>query len=259
MNKKLVAVLSVALTAGALTGAALAANPYTPGAGVSTSPHNMNQYFSGTTGDAYGRVCAYCHTPHHASTDAFLTNRNPLWAHDVSQTDFAGKTYTSTTLDAQVGADPAIGATRLCMSCHDGSVTIGQHYGNDPGNGSSARLNDTWGGILVGDANVTYLTNDHPIGFAFSDVAGKEKNGQASTSNVMIQGIKDASTTFTVTVGGTQYTRSIQDLLYKNPADSKYYMTCNTCHDVHNKTNPEQYLLVNMESGSTICLTCHNK
>ena len=33
--------------------------------------------------------------------------------------------------------------------------------------------------------------------------------------------------------------------------------TCVTCHDVHNKENPEQYLLINSQKESRICLTCH--
>lgn len=36
-------------------------------------------------------------------------------------------------------------------------------------------------------------------------------------------------------------------------------MTCASCHDVHNNENPEDYLLINKQAGSQICLTCHKK
>jgi Zn-finger protein len=258
-NKLLVAVTVAALSAGTYVGSALALGTgYTFGAGVVGSPHNMNDKL--TTKDSAQRVCAFCHTPHHALQDSELSEYNPLWSHQVSQATFTG--YASSTLDAVYGnGDPLMGPSRLCMSCHDGVVAVANHY-NEFTNENPDTIGDDFGQISIGDANGTSLTNDHPIGFDFDAVANKEANGQASSTSVMIQGIKPATTTFQVTVGGTNYTRSIQQLLYKATSgtlNGKYVMTCASCHDVHNKENPEGWLLINKQLDSAICTTCHNK
>jgi hypothetical protein len=44
------------------------------------------------------------------------------------------------------------------------------------------------------------------------------------------------------------------------------FMTCATCHDVHNKTNAvhadagtKNYFVYSPQEGSALCLTCHDK
>jgi predicted CXXCH cytochrome family protein len=285
MNKKLSILLSAALAVGAATGAYAASQSYNPGEGVYASPHNINRIVSG--GDAYdtgagdGRVCAYCHTPHHAIQDVSIASYNPLWSHQVTTGDFKG--YQSPTLTAATKAaatDPLVGPSRLCMSCHDGIVAIDQHYGGALKN-VIKNTGDVFGGIDVGDAGGSTLTNDHPIGMDFDAVASNDANGG------VYKGIYPATRAFTVAIAaagdnGTGFAvvpdaantsmwvagqskaavnRTIGDLLWNDGAasGSKNYMTCASCHDVHNKENPEKYLLINMESKSQICLTCHNK
>ena len=60
-------------------------------------------------------VCIFCHTPHHASGDG------PLWNHQMSGASYTP--YSSSTLKATVGQPT--GSSRLCLSCHDGTVALG--------------------------------------------------------------------------------------------------------------------------------------
>src|SRR5690242_3544948 len=117
MNKKsvLVALTFVAMGTVAFAGTA-------PKSGIPGSIHDMTKYGALDASDPesqQGRVCAYCHTPHHAITDG--NDYLPLWSHKVTSTTFTP--YASATIDASI--DPTTmmeGPSKLCMSCHDGSV-----------------------------------------------------------------------------------------------------------------------------------------
>ncbi len=283
-NKIVICLAATALLAGTITGAFAASKTYTPGAGIDDSPHNINRVAPG--GDTYNRTCAYCHTPHHANSDAAeLQYYNPLWSHEVSTGTYAG--YVSSTFDTTheaVNSDILIGPSRLCMSCHDGVIAVDQHYGgaikNVVKNGG-----DTWGQIDVADGVNKSLANDHPIGFKYNLISADNPGADADTAGGVMYNIRKMATEFTVDLsGGSHYDpstklqvfnvagdglmlsnpaavkRTIKDLMWQKTAGATdYYMTCASCHDVHNKENPEQYLLVNMEANSEICLTCHNK
>jgi len=142
-------------------------------------------------------------------------------------------------------------------------------------------------------ANLTSnLTNTHPIGFDYNQVAGY-RNGKSANGT----GTKDATTgKFTdgteIVVSSKQYASAIRtnvtdgtynvvtrDLGGKTIADNLYngnIMTCATCHEVHNKENVVQdpyvdgstdvynrtlpnYFLYAKETNSLICLSCHVK
>lgn len=67
------------------------------------------------------RICIFCHTPHTAQP------KKPLWNHDLSAvTNY--RTYQSPTFDAAVWGGFSItidGDSKLCLSCHDGTVALG--------------------------------------------------------------------------------------------------------------------------------------
>lgn len=102
-------------------------------ADVRGTRHNLSVDGLGSTHAAPGgtsEVCVFCHTPH-AATQADLGGtplRAPLWNRRVP----AGSTYTpytSSTMDAQsitdgLNAQPG-GSSKLCLSCHDGTLAIG--------------------------------------------------------------------------------------------------------------------------------------
>ncbi len=225
---------------------------------VVNSKHNMLTAVNAT--DTYNRVCAFCHTPHHAlDGSAIPVDYNPLWSHTFSTMTFTG--YDSTTIEGVLlTGDPVAGNSRLCMSCHDGVIAVDQHYGN--GLGSIFRQDgDSWGGIDVPTGNS--LTNDHPIGFNYQPVGGTDSNAGSSMTDVsIITGNTDGSDKEirgTATPLWAFPTRTIANLLEQRIAGVQL-MTCGSCHDVHNTfTVGTRYFLVGDQTNSQICLTCHIK
>jgi len=271
MKKTLLITVALLLMAAgnALAGAAA-------GAGVLGSVHDMrvasSSYYSGAT-ESQDRVCAFCHTPHHA----YLGNPNeyfPLWARQLDTTAFTpyDSTVSYTMNAADWAGDIAVGPTRLCMSCHDGSIAVDQHYGV-AGTASlvltesnSGFADANWfGGPGVGSGS-NRLKNDHPVGFNYDAVAigpetgnptGTLVTGATTTQDPWIRAATD-----TLTFGGT-YNIRVSDRLYKDPSTNVRYMTCATCHDVHNKKNQDtgatNYLVLAPQKDSALCLTCHIK
>ena len=61
------------------------------------------------------RICIFCHTPH--NTDP----QTPLWNRHSPTTHY--RIYRSSTTDARI--DQPSGPSKMCLSCHDGSLAIG--------------------------------------------------------------------------------------------------------------------------------------
>ena len=248
MKKRILsAFLFVAVTAAAMAFAAVG----DPKTGVVGSVHDMRNY-GGSTNDPQDRVCAYCHTPHHAATTG--NDYLPLWSHTVSTE--ALSPYWSATLQAQITpGDFLMGPSKLCMSCHDGSIAVDQHYNIA---GTKKLAGDNFLQPAIGDAGGSTLTNDHPIGFVYNDVAAGAAGVPGTSVDVTKDNYINASDAALTYKGNTAI--KVQDRLF----DTAGYMTCATCHDVHNKKNADltgtqNYLVLAPQSGSQLCLTCHIK
>ena len=172
------------------------------------------------SGSGYGstQICIFCHTPHNA--DVTVTN-SPLWNHEVTAATFT--LYTTPTMDATTGQPD--GASKLCLSCHDGTVAI-DNYG-----GITTGTDFITGPALVG----TDLSNDHPVTFTYDDALA-----------ITDGGLHDPLTTISG-LGGT----IDEDLLFSGSLE------CASCHDVHDNTINKFLRLSN--NLSALCLTCHNK
>ena len=99
-------------------------------------------------------VCKFCHTPHNTNPIAPLWNRNS-----------AGTTYTlynSSTKKAVMGQPD--GSSILCLSCHDGTIALGQIV--NPNSTISFASGIT--NMPSGKTNLTTdLSDDHPISFTY--------------------------------------------------------------------------------------------
>lgn len=175
--------------------------------------------FSDDSWNTTGQICLVCHTPHNA--DISVTNA-PLWNHETTLATFT--TYTSATMQATTGQPDA--SSKLCLSCHDGTVAV-DNFGGETGG-----THFLSGSSLIG----TDLSDDHPLSFVY-DAALASADG----------GLYDPTNTNSG-LGGTIN----QDMLI----DSK--VQCASCHDVHNGSGVAR-LLRKSNSGSDLCLTCHNK
>jgi predicted CXXCH cytochrome family protein len=132
-------------------------------------------------------------------------------------------------LDGAIGAEPS-GISKLCLSCHDGTVAI-DAYGGSAGTESMGTFNPA---ALLG----TDLSDDHPISITYTTataLADGELNDPAS-----------------YILGGDFIVNSLDN----------NEVQCSTCHDVHNGGAAELVdykLLKEPADGSAICLACHAK
>jgi hypothetical protein len=217
-----------------------------PGTGMVGSIHDMNM-FNFVFKDPNQRVCIFCHTPHNANPAA-----GALWNLTIDPTIISLSPYqwvAPTNQDILFNADPLVGPSRLCMTCHDGVIAMDSQ-------------GDTMVSRFPQDVISTNLSTTHPIGFSY-DSAMKSR-GPAELAD------KSLSLATAVTVSNSagvynQVSRNsslrIVDVLYQGT-----YVTCMTCHDVHNDQNvlPDpgdnyNYLLWAKEEQSMICLSCHLK
>lgn len=187
------------------------------GQNIAGSAHD----FSGKSWNPGGEICQVCHTPHNAVT----LQEAPLWNHEVTQTTFT--LYTNAVSPSfNATASQPDGASKLCLSCHDGTVAM-DNFGGQTGGTQ----------FISGSADLgTDLSNDHPVSFVYDATL-------ATTDG----GLFDPTTTNSG-IGGT----ITSDLLLANKVQ------CSSCHDVHNGSGVAK-LLVKTNAGSALCLTCHNK
>ena len=171
---------------------------------VAGTAHDLSPSQDGRTS------CQFCHTPHRALA------KTPLWNHKLSETTY--EVYWSTSLDAKV--DQPTGSSKLCLSCHDGTVALGASVSK--GGGGSTRM-------APGSKNLgTDLSDDHPVSFSYSaDLVTKDPQ-----------------------------IRPPDSLPEELRLDQYGELQCVTCHNPHDDTFGDFLVLSNLRSN--LCLQCHN-
>jgi predicted CXXCH cytochrome family protein len=181
------------------------------GASIVDTPHNLSVSGPGAihalTED---RVCIFCHTPHRSRASAPLWNRTDSTAVYIP--------YDSPTLDSSPGQPT--GSSKLCLSCHDGTIALGQLV-SEPGliGMSSGFTTLPPGHGLIG----TDLSDDHPI--SFSPVLGNPELAAPA-----------------------QWGEALQ-------LDAGEEFQCTTCHDAHDNSFGDFLVMDNTEGA--MCLVCH--
>ena len=236
---------------------------------VRNTKHNLSANPSAASrnvqADSNLEICVFCHTPHAANP-----SQGPLWNRQLSSATY--DTYNSGSLDAtgeNIALDQPSGISKLCLSCHDGTIAIG----------SVRVLNGNWatGDIAMSGTNSdgtmpdgpvgaqsgftrrlgTDLTNDHPISFTF-DTALAQRDGELrDPANEPYIGNRSSGNAPHVPLDNDQ-------------------VQCNSCHDPHIRdvADPNKsikFLRLNRfqkvsptmnafnESNDIICLACHEK
>lgn len=182
---------------------------------ISGSAHDFT-----AKGWSHGALCASCHTPHHPDT---TVPNAPLWNHKTTTAIYT--LYSSPTLKAKL-TQPAHYGSKLCLSCHDGTVALDSFGGT-----TGTTFMDS--GNRVG----TDLRGTHPIGLIYDTALS---NADPKLYN---PGTKCTA------LGGTIN----HDLLFGTGN-----LECASCHNVHNTQNNASLLRIT-KNGSALCLTCHNK
>lgn len=193
-------------------------------AGIEGSVHDFSQQT--WTG---GEFCVVCHTPHDANTDA----QAPLWNHVTSSAVYS--LYTSPTMDYPTEQPTPGNPSRLCLSCHDGTVAI-DSYSTNPGST-----------LIAERANLgTDLGNDHPVGVRWEHQTQQAGALTCTTCHPLAFNPDTGSMDFVGTPG--------QELKFYNRR-----VECPSCHDVHNVNVQGVKLLRKTLAGSALCLHCHPK
>ncbi len=183
--------------------------------------HNLS-LSSGASVYSQGSLgCTFCHAPHSG-----LGGNTPLWNQKLSQKSYVP--YSSTT-DPNLGnTQPTLGVTSsLCLSCHDGTVAVGQSaaYGQLP----------TVGSLNAADSFGTTLTGSHPFSLVIP--------------------LKDASNLVAslASQGKTADPTGAVKLIKGN-------IECTSCHSPHvqNIDRIAQNFLVRDSSNAQMCLACHD-
>ena len=140
---------------------------YSYGDDITNTLHNLSISGPGTVKSTVeAEVCIFCHAPHKASKE-----NPPLWNRSLSEANYIP--YQSTSIYANVGQPT--GASKLCLSCHDGTVALGAILslsGERPFEGGLRFMPP--GRTLIG----TDLSDDHPVSFVFnSQLANTKETG----------------------------------------------------------------------------------
>lgn len=243
---------------------ALAATAFA-GPGIVNSHHDLRTLQ--VAGQTNNQVCIYCHTPHKAA------EQNLVWNHSLGSGNYSfgatgpfgtpGRSQTSngTTLPTSTTTFGS-GPTKMCMSCHDGSVAVGSL--NNIGAGASGTIltnPSTLNGQVRQVASATGgMGGNHPVAIPYPDVTGAVYNGITSGVTSGFGGAAGG--------GGWADVATVKGAgikLFGGPAVGTNGMECTSCHDVHNNVvattegTAGKYFLRVSGDNSALCLACHRK
>lgn len=245
--------------------AAPTAPGYTAGASIADSYHNLSVNGPGDIKAAAGgtqEICVFCHTPHNASNSRLIWNKGDFSSWPNQTADF-GTPDGKTNMGTQVDNVTLTASTLRCLTCHDGSTSVGQVNFVYNGTAGSATLPMTGadqtagkitnslfvvgGGLLNGKRD---MSKNHPVSVPY---AGSTYNGIVSAGPDNF--VADATVVAT------------SDEMLKGAAGA-YGVECTSCHDVHGQADSTksttmpahlgQMVKIGMDS-SNLCLTCHVK
>lgn len=175
--------------------------------------------FAGGTGGVTGpnaNTCIYCHAPHNAANAT-------LWNQTLSSQPYelySSDTAQNTTLQPTINRP-----SQLCLSCHDGTVAVGQTI-------AIGRLRMT-GRMMSSDVFGMKLAGSHPFSLQTP--------------------LKDAAN-LVATLASSQTTKDSAVKLIDGNVE------CSSCHDVHNQFHDarNQNFLVRSNASGQLCLACHD-
>jgi len=186
-------------------------------AGIATTKHNLSVTGLGTVkATQESRICVFCHTPHNSVPSGPLWNRNTP--------GFNYTPYRSSTAHALPGQPT--GASLLCLSCHDGTIALGEVR-------SEPTPIQMQGGVTtmpVGPGRLgTDLSDDHPISFNYTSALATS-NGELADPSTLTAEVR---------------------------LDGSGQLQCTSCHNPH-KNDFGQFLVKSNIQGA-LCVTCHKK
>lgn len=246
---------------------------------ITSTKHNLSTSGSGTvksdpSAGGTSQICVFCHTPHASTLDNSVAA--PLWNKQYSTATYTQ--YDSASIQASIDDNPG-GSSKLCLSCHDGTLAIGQVNVLEGRGNQRVSMQGVQGGgqMPLGTDGYTRnlgkdLTNDHPISLVY-DAALAVADGELfdPSNDVDGQGAQ-------VGIRGSSTVDNQPRLVLEGASESAAKMQCTTCHDPHltglaedsgttikflranrfqRVTHPTEGLF--NEDNDILCLACHDK
>ncbi len=189
--------------------------------------HNLGVGGSGTIKASTERdICVFCHAPHVPKQFA----AEQLWNHRMSSANYtlySSDYLTALTYTAPNQPNPR---SKLCLSCHDGTVALGAVY-NNAGASSILMANGVTTMPTGAAGNLgTSLANDHPVGYLFDTGKDPELIPRSWPWKTQIKLDPDA-------VNGT--------------------VECISCHEPHDNQYGKFLRIDN--TNAAMCIFCHSK
>jgi hypothetical protein len=216
------------------------------------------------------KICVFCHTPHAATLASGAPT--PLWNRELSGATY--EVYTSPSLDAltiQTQLDQPGGSSKLCLSCHDGTIALGAVNVTGGQVDVTIRLTGAGDGRMPAGEGVDTgftrdlgidLRNDHPISVTYDDdlaAADNELLNPVVEPHIGVRqpGVRPAVPLELTGIGGEPQVQ------------------CGTCHDPHIRDSDLskniKFLRLNRfqeaapsdgifdQTNDIGCLACHDK
>ena len=201
-------------------GLALAPVPtYAQASSVQGSRHDLSVTSLGSVkATSETQVCLFCHALHNADSKA----PHPLWNQQLSTTTsytpYTSSTYRQT--NNQIST-----RSKLCLSCHDGTVAMGETY-------SRGKI-VVQGALASADRFGTDLSRNHPFGFTMPAVDD----------------------------GEIKLSLAASPPLTSDPAVKLFddRIECVTCHNPHTPNlDTSVQFMVRSNANSALCKACHD-
>jgi len=172
-------------------------------------------------------VCKFCHIPHSTVVN------EPLWGHMLSKVErYKMPTPRGARPSASVPVQPD-GASRLCLSCHDGTIALGEVRSRTRiGMAGASKLTPGRRGFLGTD-----LSGGHPISIEMPEMP-EPGEGEDMTLRP----------------------RSAVELDHDVRLDAAGKIQCTSCHDPHSDANYDEGSVPHFWVKPTVtevCTTCH--
>lgn len=213
-----------------------AAGELSENGGANSNPHNLsaNSLNTGKKATSETQICVFCHIPHGATYESTLwgrlnpeTTSFPIFGDAYVQDPngqplaIANTDITAETRYGESGYYPN-GASRLCLSCHDGVTAIGILANGDfiDVNGDSATTLSTFSSQYFGTGRALDLATSHPISFHYTSTVVDFLNNTAPYN-----------------YGPDRRTQTFSLPADSNMLDRYNRVQCTTCHDPHKDTN----------------------
>ncbi|MCO6455818.1 MAG: hypothetical protein J5I93_11025, partial [Pirellulaceae bacterium] len=182
---------------------------------IVNSPHDLSMFGRANIRAVNeDEICIFCHAPH--NSDPAI----PAWNRHMPQTWY--RIYQSSTLQARL--DQPGPESKMCLSCHDGSIAMGLVLSRPPTD--PIVMNQPF--MPTGLSNLTNdLSDDHPIGFRY-DQQLSNRDSQLRPPQLVSQAIK---------------------------LGPRGELECVACHDPHNNEFGN-FLRITDRQGA-LCTTCH--